>query len=163
MRAALEPEIKANKDRAVIEQITRLPEYCGADILLCYYPVKGEIDLRPLMERAISEGRRVALPKVSDGRMDFREYTGEFTAGAFGIPEPTGDEVKATARTLCVLPGYAYNGSFRLGYGGGYYDRFLADFDGTSVGAFYHDLTAHFPIEEHDVPADIIITEKGKL
>ena len=163
LRAALDPDTKANNDGAIRRHLQALPEFQSADTVLCYYPVKGEIDLRPLTEQAMAEGKRVALPVVSEGAMTFREYTGELIPGAFGIPEPTGGPVEPAEGTLCILPGYAYCGSCRLGYGGGYYDRFLSSFRGAKVFACYHDFTARFPTEEHDVPFDITVTEKGKL
>ncbi len=159
LRSALAPETKANKDGAIIRRIRDLAEYRRAELVLCYYPIKGEIDLRPLMEQAMAEGKRVALPTLRDGVMTFREYTGELTRGTFGIPEPTGEQVAPDALTLCILPGYGYDGAYRLGYGGGYYDRFLQDFRGVSLGAFYRAFTAEFPHEEHDKTCDIMIHE----
>ena len=159
MRAAMDPTIKENKDRAITAGILSLPEYGAAELLLCYYPVRSEIDLRPLMERAAAEGKRVALPVCRDGQMHFHLYTGELCEGSFGIPEPTGRRVETNERTLAILPGYAYVGRRRLGYGGGYYDRFLADFHGVSVFACYEGFTAQMPTAEHDKPFDILITE----
>ena len=162
LRAALDPETKKNNDSAIRRHLRSLPEFKSADLVLFYYPIKGEIDLRPLMARSEVNGR-VALPVCREGEMHFH-LTGEgVTPGAFGIPEPTGERVTPTRRTLCVLPGYGYFGSHRLGYGGGYYDRFLRDFKGVTVFACYADFTAEFPIEEHDVPAHFILSEKGIL
>jgi len=159
-RAALDGEDKVNKDVAIRRHLHALPEFRRADLVLFYYPIKGEIDLRPLMART-NVRERVALPVCREGEMHFR-LTGEgVEPGAFGIPEPTGEPVAPTERTLCILPGYAYNGSHRLGYGGGYYDRFLRDFPGKTVFACYDGFFAEFPTEAHDIPADMILTEKG--
>ena len=159
-RAALDPETKANSDAAIRRQLRELPEFSEAELILLYYPVKGEIDLRPLMARSgINE--RVALPVCRDGKMHFCRIGEGVKAGAFGIPEPTGEPVTPTEGTLCVLPGYAYNGRHRLGYGGGYYDRFLQSYTGKTVFACYEGFCGDFPTEEHDLPADFILTEKG--
>lgn len=158
-RAALDPQIKANIDSDITSRLRALPEYKAADIILCYYPIKGEIDMRALIRHAVAEGKAVALPVCRDGEMTFHLYTGSFVEGAFGIPEPTGERIEPTGDTLCILPGYAYCGHHRLGYGGGYYDRFLENFKGRTVFACYSFFTAEFPIEEHDKPYDILITE----
>ena len=160
-RAALDPEDKKNMDAAIRRHLHALPEFREADPVLFYYPIKGEIDLRPLMEQGMKEGKRVALPVCREGEMHFRLIGEGVEPGAFGIPEPKGERVAPTERTLCILPGYGYNGGHRLGYGGGYYDRFLRDFPGKTVFACYDGFFAEFPTEEHDIPAQIILTEKG--
>lgn len=160
-RAALDGEDKKNKDAAIRGHLSGLPEFREADLVLFYYPIKGEIDLRPLMEQGLKEGKGVALPVCREGEMHFRLIGEGVEPGAFGIPEPTGEPVAPTERTLCILPGYAYNGGHRLGYGGGYYDRFLRDFPGKTVFACYEGFCGDFPTEAHDIPADMILTEKG--
>lgn len=154
---------KERLDSLIVGAIVSSDAYRRADTVLAYFPVRDEIDLRPLIERAVRDGKRVALPVTGEKTMEFCLYTGELTAGRYGIPHPTGDRVEPDAHTLCIVPGYACDcGRHRIGYGGGYYDRFLADFPGVSMGAFYSECTgAVFPVEEYDRPFCLLATEEG--
>lgn len=160
---AADPKEKKRLDSLIVRWIISDSVYEQADTVLAYYPVRDEIDLRPLIERALLDGKRVALPVTRDGDMEFCLYTGDLTVGDYGIPHPTGDRVDADAHTLCIVPGYACDEErYRLGYGGGYYDRFLSYFTGVSLGAFYSGCThAVFPKEEHDRPFRLLVTEEG--
>ena len=85
----------------------------------------------------------------------------ELKAGAFGIPEPTGSEEPDNfSASLCIVPALSFDeNGYRMGYGGGYYDRFLRGYDGISVGICYDDFLGEIPREEHDLPVDILVTE----
>lgn len=164
-RSAIPPEIKKERDAAICEIIAQSDLYHMCDTLFAYYPVRGEIDLLPLLHRARAEGKSVALPVLRGDEMLFCRFDGETHTGKYGIPEPTGDIISPDGRTLCIVPGLAYDSEgFRLGYGGGYYDRFLCDFSGGALGAFYSDFCAeNLPHDDYDMPLNCIITEKGML
>ena len=113
---------------------------------------------------AAEDGKIVAFPVIRDGEMSFRvldEASGSI-AGAMGIPEPTGEilaRVSEIADALCVTPALAVDKhGYRIGYGGGYYDRFLSGFAGFSVCAVFPQLYLdELQTEPHDAPVDAAV------
>ena len=90
----------------------------------------------------------------------------ELTIGSFSVPEPLAEAPlyrNDSSLTVCVIPALAYDGQgYRLGYGKGYYDRFLTDFSGTRIGVGYQMLMLEqVPHNRFDLKADLIVTEKG--
>lgn len=164
-RSMITPEIKKERDEAIRLAIAESNMYNMCDTLFAYYPVRGEIDLLPLIQKSRNDGRRVALPVIRDGEMFFCLYNGKTRTGEYGIPEPVGDIISPGKSTFCIVPGLAYDSEgFRLGYGGGYYDRYLCDFIGAAAGAFYSDFYCEkLPHDDYDMPLNCIITEKGIL
>ena len=154
--------------RAVCEKIAALPCFLRASALLLYYPVRGEIDPLPLAAIAEQNGVPVGFP-VCDPKsktLTFRSATAntQFEAGLYGIPVPPEDAPEPTIdeRTVCLVPALGYDKNrYRIGHGGGYYDRFLADFPGKAVGMTFEDLILEtvFP-EPHDRAVDLLVTEK---
>lgn len=163
MRAGIEDGVRKERDGIICAKIAQTAEYAKCRKLFAYYPVRGEIDMLGLISRARADGKVTALPVIRGGRMFFCEFDGKKARGRFDIPEPTGDIITPDENTLCIVPGLGYDGEkFRIGYGGGYYDRFLSDFSGVSLGAFYSEFfEERLPRGEYDIPLDIIITEKG--
>lgn len=169
-RAAIPAEGKKKLDELIRRRIVETAEFQQAETVLLYAPVKGEIDLLPLVSICRRMGKEVGFPvSMSDGSLMFRSPTAEEKpiSGAYGIPEPppTAKVSTLNQKTLCILPGLSFdaNGN-RLGYGKGYYDRFLSDFTGMTLGAVYEKLMMEqIPSEEHDRRADVIVHEKGVL
>ena len=156
---------------AIVERIAVSKAFQNADLVLLYAPIGSEIDLLPLIPLAWERGIEVAFP-VCDTEactLSFRilERGAELERGAYGIMTPPTDARVATLteRTLCILPGLAFTPKGeRIGYGKGYYDRFLADFAGTSVGAVYECmLCKRLPTEAHDLPVSTVFTERGEI
>ena len=163
MRKDLSAGERKERDKKICRKIFESDEYLKSEKLFAYYPVRGEIDLLPLTVRAMSDGKVTALPVIKEDKIIFCEFDGESREGRFGIPEPTGGIVLPDEKTLCIVPGLGYDREkFRIGYGGGFYDRFLRAFTGVSLGAFYSEFyEERLPRDEYDIPLDIIITEKG--
>ena len=171
MRSELSSNDRRYLDLALLTHITNNTAFISADTVLCYYSVKGEPDVLPIAKYALNLGKKVAFPisHIEDRMLTFHIVTSlsELTEGAYGIPEPN---VKAPAptvskNTVCIVPALAFdkNGK-RLGYGGGYYDRFLSTFDGVAIGLAYNCFIAQeLPTDEYDATMDIIITEKGEI
>ena len=140
-------------------------------MLLLYVPMEGEIGLLPLARMARAMGIPIAFPKCDPqaGTMEFYILTADarLSSGAYGIPEPPDDAPLCIPdeRALCILPGLAFSeGGDRLGYGKGYYDRYLSRFPGTTVGAVYSALLLpDVPTDAHDVPAQLVVTENGPV
>lgn len=167
-RQSLNAEDKAFLDNQIIENIIFTDHYKIADLVIMYAATKGEIDLTPLFNKAISDRKKVAFPRCFEGRqMKFFLVSdiGQLEIGKYGIQEPkiTLPEAVFSKNDLCIVPAIAYDREgYRLGYGGGYYDVFLSDFIGKSVGAVYDFLLVEkLPREETDHKVEILITEKG--
>lgn len=145
-----------------------LDEYLRAGVLHCYAgALPGEVLTESLLECAFGQRRRIICPRVRPhGQLEHREISqpSQLVAAAFGLREPD-PELAAPAdpslAELIVVPGVAFSvNGLRLGMGGGYYDRFLAQVSAPIVGLAYElQLVDSLPTAEHDQPVDIIVTE----
>ncbi len=163
-RSLKEGERKA-LSASICSNLRSLPEYGQAERILFFYPVKGEPDIIPLLGRAIEEGRAF-LPKVDGEDLTLCRVPSlqSLVPGAYGIPEPQGEEVVSPAWIdLLLVPGVAFDREgFRLGWGKGYYDRLLKRAGGMKVGvAFSFQVFERLPRDPWDVPVDAVVTEKG--
>lgn len=170
-RAAITSKRREVLDEALCRRISGHLSFKKADALLLYLPVRGEPDLTPLLYIALARNIPVYLPRCEQDGMRFLAYLGrdKLPPDRFGIPAPPADapEARITEKTLCILPGLAADKEgTRLGYGGGFYDRFLPHFKGKILFALYSDMICDtLPREEGDftIPPKRIITEKGAL
>ncbi|MEQ8868809.1 MAG: 5-formyltetrahydrofolate cyclo-ligase [Silicimonas sp.] len=137
-------------------------------VFSAYWPIKGEPDLRPLMTELHEAGATVALPLVETkaAPLTFRRWTPEtrMVRGDWNIPVPPPDAPIVTPEiTLAPLVGWAADG-YRLGYGGGYFDRTLAALKPRpftiGIGFETAELSTIYP-QPHDIPLDLILTEAG--
>lgn len=168
-RAELPTEKKAAWDRAIVEHISASPLFENASMLLLYAPMEGEINLLPLARLARKKGLPIAFPRshTEDCTLTFHILTPDarLTAGAYGIAEPPLDAPVCVPdeRALCILPGLSFDRTGgRLGYGKGYYDRFLDTFPGVTLGAVYSPLVLRaVPTDAHDKPVAHLCTEEG--
>jgi len=150
--------------RQIVSQICQFDLYAQAQTVALYMPILGEVDLRPLV---VPDGRRYCFPKVVGNAMVFIEVDGltGFELSSFGVPEPTSEiEVPVSEIELMLVPGLAFDRSgTRLGYGKGFYDRFVAANPGLSVcGICMHDFFVdELPAEEWDQRVGRVITECG--
>ena len=140
----------------------------GHGIVAFYWPIKDEPDLRSLMTEMHASGRRIALPLVETraAPLVFRQWTPEtrMERGHWNIPVPPGDAPEVTPDVvLAPLMGWDREG-YRLGYGGGYFDRTLAALSprpfSIGVGLAAAQLPTIYP-QPHDIPMDVILTERG--
>ena len=151
--------------------IEALKEYKDADVILLYFPTRSEPDISALADIARRDGKKIAFPisVTKDCTLDFRfiSSTDELEIGAYGIREPRADAERATlsGRTLCIVPALAVDADgYRLGYGKGYYDRFLSTFEGNAVVAIHSSLVCErLPRNDTDIPIKTIITETGAI
>lgn len=167
-RKSLAPEEKAQMDERICARVTGLREYAACDTLLTYVSTPIEVDTWPLIERALADGKRVAVPRCIDGtrQMAFyyiRSYD-DLAPGTFGVLEPLPERCalwKPAGTCLCIVPALAYDrAGFRLGYGAGYYDRFLSGYHGAKVGIIYqHNLRARLWSGRFDIPIELLVTE----
>lgn len=173
-KAALRREIREKKRAMTEEEIvlrsTKLGElfadsqaYKDAKTIYGYLPYNQEVRTVPMLERALQDGKRVAIPKVYGDTMKFivMDDLSKTEKGYAGIPEPVADGPVAEDQTALVLmPGLAFtkNGD-RMGYGGGFYDRFLAEEPNHPTLALCYDfqILESLPTEEFDIPVDLVL------
>ncbi len=161
---------KARSDELLLQRFLALPQLEEYSSLLLYYGVGREPDTSLLLDRLISRGKTLFLPRcLPGGQMEARRYRGgeHLVLNSFGIPEPDGEcpMVPREELSLILVPGVCFDKNrFRLGHGGGYYDRYLSGFNGLTVALCRDSLL--FPLlprEPHDRPVDILLTETKSL
>ncbi|MBQ2718502.1 MAG: 5-formyltetrahydrofolate cyclo-ligase [Clostridia bacterium] len=169
-REAMPREERAVLDRAVCDTLAAASSYRHASVLLGYAPHGAEIDVTPLLRRALAEGKRVALPRSArGGEMTFHYISSleELAPGLYGIQEPP-EGCPAYAgepASLCLVPAFVFDREgFRIGYGGGYYDRFLRGYGGTAIGVIYRDhVRERLPRGRYDLAVTALATDRGIL
>ena len=161
-------EIKAEKDAAIAAQERRLWQYQRNNVLLIYVSTSIEVDTFRIIHQALADGKRVAVPRcVPDTRnMEFYyiDSTDELAPGMFGVlePHPNPERLyKESDGGLCIVPAFSYDWrGYRLGYGKGYYDRFLSRFEGNMVGICYSECVQRsLPHGRFDRPVELLVTE----
>lgn len=173
-KKTLRSRIKAAKKAMTTEEVEQLSlclcrqfldteEYKNAKTVYGYLPYNQEVRTWHLLEQALRDGKKVAVPKVYGEEMRFiyLEDLRAVSDGYAGIPEPIGDEPVADDPTALVLmPGLAFDREgHRIGYGGGFYDRFLEhEPNHPTVALCYRfQLLDHLDTEEHDIPVDRVL------
>jgi 5-formyltetrahydrofolate cyclo-ligase len=168
-RAEFSREERKGMDRDIAAGIIDSPLFKNASMLLIYAPLESEINLLPLAHVARKRGLAIAFPRCDKETNTMQFYIlpegQKLTPGAYGIPEPPEDAEVCIPdeRALCIVPALSYDLSGnRIGYGKGYYDRYLATFPGVKIGATYAAmLLKSVPTEAHDLPVDWLFTERG--
>ena len=166
-RSAIDARIEAN--------LVSLPEFSEMDVLLAYLDFGPEVRTRGIIQRAWDAGKTVALPWCVPGTHEMRWFIitsfDDLVRSSLGVEEPVpNDETEQLLgtgeRMIALVPGLTFDAAgYRLGYGGGFYDTFLAKFDGVSVGLcreaqFSNNLVAEGIIDAHALPAQLVVTEE---
>ncbi len=167
LRKSFPTEYSAAASDSICRGIMNIIEEKSPSAVLLYAPVRGEVDVMPLAHKLWQSGQRVAFPvSHKEGfRLEFRVVTSkqELRCGAYGIPEPREDRptVEDFRGALCVVPALAADRQgYRLGYGAGYYDRFLSRRDLLTVCPIYERLlVTELPRERTDATLHILQTE----
>jgi len=166
-RCALEPEICRAAALALAENLLALPELAIATVVLAYGATPEEIDPAPAVERLRSCGATIVFPRIeAPGVLGLHmvDSSTELVAGPFGLTEPTADAPRVEPRDIdaVVVPGVAFDERcWRLGYGGGYYDRLLPLLrdDCARIGVAYDEQVLEaIPAQEHDVRLHVVVT-----
>ena len=151
------------KSRVLGEKLVCSPAYQQARTLYGYLPYNQEVRTVPMLEQAIRDGKRVAVPKVYGDVMKFiyLDDLSRVEAGYAGIPEPVDDGPVADDPTsLVLMPGLAFDPEgHRIGYGGGFYDKFLAAEPNHPTLALCYDfqMLEKLETEEFDIPVDTVL------
>ena len=171
IRAYIREKKRAMTERQIVSASARLGEqfracelYKNAKTIYGYLPYNQEVRTVPMLEQAIRDGKAVAVPKCYGEEMRFlyiNDFVNEVAPGYANIPEPIADEPVADDKTALVLmPGLAFDPQgHRIGYGGGFYDRFLsAEPDHPSLALCYgFQMGEHLQTEEFDIPVDMVL------
>lgn len=169
LRAECPQNIKQDLDKELTQKFLLLDEYKNCDTLFAFVSMPIECDTSKIIDNALLDNKRVALPKCKNksGIMDFYFINSkdDLKKGMYSIFEPDSDKCKLVtdfSHGLCLVPGLCFDfQGYRLGFGKGYYDRFLNDFGGTSVGICYSRyVEKSLPHGIFDKYTDILVTEK---
>ena len=149
-----EPETKAKIDKHLLEQLIALPAYKKAQVIATYLSFPHEYDTSLLINQALKDGKRLLIPKTyKQGRMIFVDYDPDnLVATSFGLMEPASDLAVEKSGVVFNDEGY------RIGYGAGYYDRYLSDFEGDTVSTVYPCQKHDFQPDSYDIPVKEVVT-----
>lgn len=166
LRGSMGAARRESESRMLFERLIESPLFGEADCLLTYISLPAEPDTMRLVEKALAVGLPVAAPVIRDRAMHFLLFDdlSRLVPGPMGILQPSGgNEPPLTRKTLCVVPGYWFDRQgYRIGYGGGYYDRFLSGFPGQSAGLCFSGFLAEsLPRGPWDSPVKYIILPDG--
>ncbi len=165
IRKNLSREVAAEKSRKIVKSLAGLKEYDDASVIMPYISLNIEVDTREFIKSELLKEKKIVVPFVEQGNIQISMLNDfeNLIMGEFGVLEPMKKERYDGKIDLVIVPGIAFdlNGG-RVGFGKGYYDKFLDRFkDSLRVGlAFEEQIVDSIPCEEHDQPVDIIITEK---
>jgi 5-formyltetrahydrofolate cyclo-ligase len=163
-----------SRSSSILYGLEDLSPYKEASLILTYVSFQKEVDTKPLIQRALDAGKRIAVPAcIPKGKIllpcEIRSLD-ELVPGTWGILEPPENSrkvVPAEEIDLAVVPGLAFDRQFnRLGYGAGYYDRFLPKLKKKAVKAgicYSIQLIDQIPVEAFDIAMDIIVTDTEVL
>lgn len=161
--------VKRNeKDDSIISRLIEMDEFKSANLIMLYMALDGEINVDSLVDYAHLKGKDVAVPYCVDnnGNMEFYYINNldELKIGSFGVREPNIDLAKKVTcydNSVIIVPAIAFDElGYRLGYGKGYYDRFLQNYPFISIGLCYNSFVQkQLPINEYDMRVDYIITD----
>ena len=162
-KRAMTPEEIENRSKKLCELFLQSDAYKNAKTIYGYLPYNQEVRTVPMLEQALKDGKRVAVPKCYGDEMKFlfMDDLSKVEKGYAGIPEPIADEPVADDETALVLmPGMAFDPQgHRIGYGGGFYDKFLAQEPNHPTLALCYDFQVlpHLETEEFDIPVDCVL------
>lgn len=154
---------RTDKDEIITQRAYELAK--SYEIIGIYYAFRDEVATQTLIQQLLDLGKVVACPRIESGQMHFYkvESLDDFSVGHFNVPEPKGDVlIRPEEFDLMFIPMLAFNDKFyRVGYGKGYYDRYLKKMHGLKVGLAYADQFVLDAFEdEYDIACDFILTEK---
>lgn len=164
-RIAMPKEEWQEKSRMISEKVISHPAFCSAEEIFCYVSCRSEADTYAILREAWRQGKKTAVPKVHGKEMDFYyiQSFDELEEGCFKIPEPVTAKKAEGKNVLVIVPGAAFDRRRnRIGYGKGFYDRYLEKHSEcrTLAIAFGFQIVERIPASEHDVLPEILITEE---
>lgn len=165
-KRAMTPSAIEQASRELGQKLVDSDQYKTAKTIYGYMPYNQEVRTVPMLERALADGKQVAVPKVYGDTMKFILVTDltQMACNQWGIPEPVADgPVADDPYAMVLMPGLAFTAKGdRMGYGGGFYDKFLAEEPNHPTVALCYDfqLLESLPTEQYDIPVDLVLTGK---
>lgn len=169
IRESLSPPQKLQLDSDIQSRLLSLREYSKEDTVFTYISKALEVDTLAIVRAAWANHKKVAAPRCVPGTRDMEFYyirsMEDLAPGTFGVLEPVPErceQVTDESHGFCLVPGFGFDvQGFRLGYGRGYYDRFLSRFGGFTVGICYSSCVQwNLPHGYYDRAVDLLVTEK---
>lgn len=167
-QAALTPEYKREASARIFAHLLAMEDFQNASRVFLYVGTAQEVDTRPMLEAMLQMGKRVFVPKtITLGQMEACAMgdLSELTPGRHGILEPADAKRAASPDSLdlILVPCLGFNQrGYRLGYGGGFYDRYLPRVKGKRILLAFEQMREEdLPVEDFDVPCEGILTEEG--
>ncbi len=171
-RALLTPDEILHQSHRIMAHLRSSEIYTRAKVMMTYVDFKGEVATRPLINQALIEGKRIAVPVCNTETKDLTACEilslEELVPSTFGLLEPDKNQLRPLdpkALDIILMPGLAFDRmGNRIGYGAGYYDRFLlkARPDSVKIAVVYaFQILQHVPVCPHDIPVDMILSETG--
>ncbi len=165
------PKAAQTKNALILKRVLQLPEFRKAKTVMLYAPIYGEVDTKGIFYAALKQRKRVGLPKVKGEQLEARAVKSweELGKGVLGVLEPLkhSHALEPSEIGLVFVPGIAFDEEgYRLGYGKGFYDRFLGQVskEAKKIGLAYEfQVVKRLPREPHDEKVNILITEKRVL
>ena len=172
-RETLSEQERCVLDESITQKLLATPEYAEATTVLTYVSVSSEVSTRIFIEHALRDGKTVAVPRCMPGhRLEFVAITSldQLVSAPFNLLEPPKDLPTLTEEhlddSICIVPALLVDKKgYRLGYGAGFYDRFLLTYSGKKICLAYQQNLSktELPHTEFDVPVDMVITESAVL
>lgn len=167
-RKSLDSNIKGDMDIAISERVKKLYQYRAAKVIMVYVSTSIEVDTIRIIENAFKDGKQVAVPRCipETRQMEFHYITSldQLTPGSFSVLEPPAHYPVVTdfSGALMLVPGFLFDFfGYRLGYGKGYYDRYMSRYNGAAVGLCYStELRPHMYHGRYDRAVDTVVSEK---
>lgn len=167
-RDALSDTERKIKSERICQRLITDERFMLAKTILVYMPIKTEVSTLPLIEQAWALNKRVGLPKTQGDEMNFYECHdfSDLTIGAFNILEPKTEVLIEPSHALLIMPGAVFDQQrHRIGYGKGFYDRYLKNHSPieTIALAFDCQIVDYFEAEAHDIAPSCILTESQTI
>lgn len=171
-RALLSNDEKAHMDYVIFNRLLSDGDFQSAELVLIYVSTPIEVDTYGIINYCLKSGRRVAVPRCVPGTrlMDFIEImsVAELEPGSFGVMEPARNPQRIVddfTGSVCVVPGLAFDRlGYRLGYGKGYYDRFLSGYTGKTIGICYSGCVhRQLPHGRMDRTVDLLLSDRSYI
>lgn len=165
IRKSFDGEYLSKLSQIICNRIIKQDVYVNAENIVLYMAVNNEVNLNVLIDDAFERDKKVWLPRVINKNMDFYRYirNAKLKKGMYGILEPDSVEIlKPDDNTLIIMPGVAFSEDrCRIGYGGGYYDRYLAGHPNckTIAVCYNFQIMPFIPADKHDIRPDMVISD----
>ena len=165
LRKEMDPLVWQQATNDITERVINHPRFLEETDIYCYANYNGEVGTSSIMEEAWKLGKSVWFPRIEGSKMNFYlvESKDDLQPGAYGILEPTGNHIADGEDGLLIMPGVAFDEEcHRIGYGGGFYDKYLEKHPNLHAIAIAFELQMYreLPFEEHDIKPEKVVTEK---